>query len=233
MDEEYVWENVRTLLNKGFTDEELRRFCHDESTFRVVYDQLTQHTNKTEMIDLIIGHADRHLQVKTLLHWAKKNNPARFEIHQPYTRISNDERWVKVPLMGCIAAGEPIMLFKDPDDADSEYVEVPSIKLPAKGDLYALLVRGTSMIDAMINDGDTVVIDRSKNFRNSDIVVAWLVDKQEVTLKCFYNEGKRIRLQPRNETLQPIYVELNNVEIYGPVVAIIPSDQSHRSIYII
>ncbi|NJN95303.1 MAG: hypothetical protein HC875_14935 [Anaerolineales bacterium] len=231
MDEDYIWENIRTLLNKGFTEEELRRFCHDQITFRPVFDRLAQHIGKAEIIDRIIEHAERHLLVEVLLDWAKRHNSARYKKHQPYNHNS-EEDLIQIPLWGPIAAGEPNMLFKDPYDTEIEYTEVLRSRLPTKGEFFALIVRGRSMIDALINDGDTVIIDRSKGFINGDIVVAWLTKQREFTLKCFYNEGTRIRLQPRNEAMKPIYVHPDEVEIYGRVVAIIPSDQSRRSIYI-
>jgi hypothetical protein len=72
------------LLTEGFTDEELRRLCYDVLDFRPVYDQLAQDTGKAKIIDRLIEHADRKLQMETLLTWAKKRNPTRYEKHQPY-----------------------------------------------------------------------------------------------------------------------------------------------------
>lgn len=232
MDEDYIWENIRTLLNRGFTDEELRQFCHDEPAFQPVYYRLTQYSSKTDIVDLIIGHAERQLIVEILLKWAKRNNSVRYEKHKPYTYSDKDEEWVKVPLRGYITAGKPIMLFKDSYDGET-YKKVPRKAIPKNVTPYALNVKGTSMIDAMVNDGDTVIVDEAKNFDpNGKMVIIRLIEEEETTLKIFYNEGNRIRLQPKNETFKPIYTDLDNVDIQGRVIAVIPGNQSDRLIYI-
>lgn len=81
-------QNIRALLTEGFTDEELRRLCYDVPDFRHVYDQLARNTGKSEIIDRLIEHADRRLQVEILLTLVEKSNPARFEKHKPYTEVS-------------------------------------------------------------------------------------------------------------------------------------------------
>lgn len=84
------FENIRTLLTKGFTDEELRRLCYDNHIFRSVYNQLAQNTGKEEIIDLLVEYADQKMQIENLLSLAKNHNPARYEKHQPYyiTRLT-------------------------------------------------------------------------------------------------------------------------------------------------
>jgi repressor LexA len=77
------------------------------------------------------------------------------------------------------------------------------------------------MIDAFINDGDVVVMRQTESANNGDMVAAWLPEQEETTLKRFFKEGKRIRLQPENETMDPIYVDADKVEIKGRVVAVI------------
>ncbi|MBI1877669.1 MAG: repressor LexA, partial [Chloroflexi bacterium] len=100
--------------------------------------------------------------------------------------------------------------------------EISSKLVPANGLLGALTVKGTSMIDALVNDGDIVIMDQSKNFKNGDMVAAWLSDREELTLKRFYLEKNQIRLQPENPTMDPIiYTDLDKVEIQGRVVTVI------------
>jgi repressor LexA len=128
---------------------------------------------------------------------------------------------VRVPLLGSIAAGEPIQVFTDAFDSDIDMVELPRDLLPTDEGIYALKVQGLSMIDALINDGDIVVMRHTETADNGDMVAAWLVDEEETTLKRFYNEGSRIRLQPENQTMAPIYVDPDKVEVKGRVVTVI------------
>jgi repressor LexA len=83
------------------------------------------------------------------------------------------------------------------------------------------------MIDALVADGDMIVVNRSKNFDpNGKMVVVWLIDQEETTLKIFYHEGSRIRLQPKNETMKPIYIDdPDKVEIQGRVIKIIRQEE--------
>ena len=78
-----------------------------------------------------------------------------------------------------------------------------------------------SMIDALIDDGDVVIVKPGQNADNGDMVVAWLKQEEEATLKKFYLEGDRVRLQPANSQMEPIYSQANNVEVRGKVVAVI------------
>ena len=129
-----------------------------------------------------------------------------------------------VPLLGAIAAGEPIPVPGDlpPRGAAAEMVELPPDLWPeATADLYALRVRGDSMIDAFIADGDVVILRRRETARNGEMVAVWLRDRQEVTLKRFFQEGKKVRLQPENPTMVPIYADARDVEIQGQVVGVI------------
>ncbi|GIK42500.1 MAG: hypothetical protein BroJett011_63330 [Chloroflexota bacterium] len=86
----YRLENIRVLLNEGFTSEELRRLCHDVPNFREVYDKLAQSTGKAEIIDYLIEYANRKLQFEALLDWAKEHNPIRYEKHQPYYEVNQE-----------------------------------------------------------------------------------------------------------------------------------------------
>ena len=134
---------------------------------------------------------------------------------------------LRVPILGPIAAG-PLLLVPEPgidymNDKEYNAVEIARSLLPNKekgNDLYALEVKGDSMIDAMINDGDIVVMKPAQEARNGEMV-AVRVDN-EYTLKYFYKEKDRYRLQPANPTMRPIFVKKNEpLEINGKVVMVI------------
>ena len=122
-------------------------------------------------------------------------------------------RAVALPLLGYVAAGAPIEAV-----VSSETVTVPEDFAGAR-DTYALRVRGDSMIDEQIRDGDLVVIEDRQAARDGEMVIA-LLDGTDVTLKTFYLEGEHIRLQPANETMKPIIVDANAVQIQGGVVGV-------------
>jgi len=134
---------------------------------------------------------------------------------------------ISIPLQGRIVASAPLpMPTSDFSYFDAESgVEIARSLLPSREnveDLFALEVDGDSMIDAMINDGDIVIMKRAQQANNGEMVAVWLDDNDETTLKYFYKEKDRIRLQPANPTMQPIYV--NNpkqVRIMGKVVMVI------------
>ena len=102
-------------------------------------------------------------------------------------------------------------------------MELPWETAGRREDVYALRVKGDSMIDALIGDGDVVLMRAARTAENGQMVAAWLKREKEVTLKRFYREGGRIRLQPANEQLQSLYVEADNVEIQGRVMGVIRS----------
>ena len=126
---------------------------------------------------------------------------------------------IHVPLLGRIAAGSPIPV---PEDGFvGETIELTRELAPAGGDVYALEVRGDSMIDAYINDGDVVIMRHQQTAKDGDMVAAWLVNEEETTLKRYYQEGDRIRLQPENSEMEPIYVAPDNLQIQGKVLTVI------------
>ena len=130
----------------------------------------------------------------------------------------------RVHIVGAIAAGSPIPAFSTEAAASSaefDTIEV-SPDLPRRhGRLFGLSVTGTSMIDALIDDGDVVIVKPGREAANGDTVVAWLKREEEATLKKFYPEGDRVRLQPANSRMDPIYCLADNVEVHGKVVAVI------------
>lgn len=131
----------------------------------------------------------------------------------------------QVPLLGTITAGQPL---PDPEDLSSDnadYVDVPADVVPSTklANVYALKVRGYSMIDALINDGDIVLMRYQETAEQGDMVAARIISDNAVTLKRFYREGERVRLQPANITMDPIYVAANDVRIQGRVVGVLRS----------
>lgn len=128
-----------------------------------------------------------------------------------------------IPLLGTIAAGEPI-----PVPGSDTWVTTPEETVQLTDDIvqgregiYALRVKGASMIDALIDDGDIVLMEQTGTVDDGDMAAVWLKNQQEVTLKKIYREGERIRLQPANEDLEPSYQDADNVEIQGKVIGVI------------
>jgi repressor LexA len=126
---------------------------------------------------------------------------------------------IKVPFCGQIAAGEPVSF----SDIGHETIELTRdiVRVRDGEGLYALRVKGDSMIDALINDGDIVVMRHQQVAGNGEMVAVRLKDRDETTLKRFYREKDRVRLQPANPTMSPLYVHPASVEIQGKVVAVI------------
>jgi repressor LexA len=131
---------------------------------------------------------------------------------------------VRVPLVGRIFASEPVLLpgTDSPVFGADEAIEITRGLLPADNGLFALQVKGDSMIDAMVSDGDIVVMTRADEWRNGDMVAVWLRDREETTLKHIYREGSRVRLQPANPTMQPIYIDNpEGLEVQGKVMLVV------------
>ena len=130
---------------------------------------------------------------------------------------------VRVPIMGNIAAGEPLPIpSSDSWQAEGiDNIDLPSFLTKGKQDVYAVRVKGESMIDACVVEGDLVLLEPITNPENGDMVAAWLTDRDEVTLKRFYLEGDMVRLQPANSTMDPITVPAKNVAVRGRVVGMI------------
>ena len=132
-------------------------------------------------------------------------------------------RLVRVPVLGYIAAGEPIPVPSS-DTWEMEpidTVEVSGELVKGRSDVYALRVKGNSMVDALISDGDIVLMQQAETADNGDMVAAWLKAEGETTLKKLYREPNRIRLQPANSQMKPIYAKPKNVEVQGKVIGVI------------
>lgn len=132
-----------------------------------------------------------------------------------------------IPLMGAIAAGTASLV---PDAAAAEQAEqlfvTPEMlggRDPEQRGIFAVTVRGDSMIDALIADGDTVILEQRADVSNSDLAAVYMRDEEVLTLKRFFREDGRIRLQPENPAMAPIYTTEDNVEIQGRVVSVLRS----------
>lgn len=193
----------RFLVNRGYppTIRDIVSGCEISSTSVVDYN-----LNILEKE----GHVRRHREVSRGL--------------ELLTRSSASLSRVQVPIIGQIAAGEPIPV-PTPDTwdvvASAETLEVPRELIRNREGVYALKVKGLSMVDALISDGDIVLLQYVNVVENGEMAAIWLKAEKEVTLKKVYVESDRIRLQPANSQMQPIYAEPNNVEIQGRVIAVI------------
>jgi len=131
---------------------------------------------------------------------------------------------IRVPLVGRIFASEPVPVpgTDSPMFGSDEAIEITQGLLSSTEDLFALEVKGDSMIDAMISEGDIVVMQRRSEWSNGDLVAVWLKDKEETTLKHIYREGDTVRLQPANPTMEPIIIEdPENLEVQGKVMLVV------------
>jgi repressor LexA len=131
---------------------------------------------------------------------------------------------VRVPIVGQIVASAPVPIPEEMDRTYDDPVEVPPSMLhgAAASDVFALKVKGDSMIDAMISDGDIVIFRRQQVAQNGEMVAVWLPDRSETTLKYFYRENDTtVRLQPAHPTMEPIYVHPANVQVQGRVLSVI------------
>ncbi len=134
-------------------------------------------------------------------------------------------RVIAIPVIGQIAAGLPIPV---PEDLREPKPASRSSSAPSSFQMVApissrLRVKGHSMVDSLINDGDVVLLRHQETCENGDTVAVWLKDEKETTLKKFYYENDRIRLQPANVTMEPIYTRPDNVEIQGKLITVVRS----------
>lgn len=138
--------------------------------------------------------------------------------------VSRASNLFQVPVIGQIAAGQPIPVPSADTwsaAAGAEIIEVPGEMAKGREGVYALRVKGYSMIDALINDGDTVLMQSASSVENGQMAAVWLKAEKEATLKKVYAEPGRVRLQPANSQMEPIYVSPDNVEVQGRVIGVI------------
>ena len=159
----------------------------------------------------IHSHLNKLAEKKYIKKDDSKNRAIELLVDNEY--LNKNESIVSIPLLGNIKAGLPIEAIENPND----FFEVPSYLIPKNKEVYALNVSGDSMINVGIYDNDIVLIEKQNIARNGDIVVA-MNDENEVTLKTFYKEKGHFRLQPENDTMEPII--LNNVTILGKAIGL-------------
>lgn len=135
------------------------------------------------------------------------------ELLVPNEYLEKDDEVSNIALIGTITAGNPIEAIEKPN----EYFSIPTSIIPKRSEVFALNVKGESMINKGINSGDIVIIKKTNQANNGEIVAA-MTGECEVTLKTFYKEKKHIRLQPENDTMAPII--LDNVTILGKAVGL-------------
>lgn len=131
---------------------------------------------------------------------------------------------VRVPLVGRIFASEPVPMpgTDSPIYGADEAIEITRDMVASGEDLFALEVKGDSMIDAMVNEGDIVVMKREPTWSNGDMVAVWLKDREETTLKYIYREGNQVRLQPANPNMDAIIIENPEIiEVQGKVMLVL------------
>ncbi len=140
----------------------------------------------------------------------------------PLVARANGDGIVEIPKLGIISAGQPIAAFGQQEDPYAGETLTLTVDLvPDRTGVYTLQVKGDSMIDALVNDGDWVVIKHQSTAKPHDMIVAWIRDREETTLKYYYPEGERVRLQPANPKYDPIYVRSDQLEIQGKVIAVV------------
>lgn len=175
------------------------------------------------------GMVERDAEVSRGLRLTEKVVAATDQVRQSVSKAMEKANTAvgsvfRIPLMGNIVAGSPIEVGNDGDFSvydDEDAIELSVSMLPGRHDnLFALRVSGDSMIDAMVSDGDIVIMRKENDARNGDMVAVWLRD-DTTTLKYFYREGGKIRLQPANPTMKPIYMDSKDVQVQGKVMMVL------------
>jgi repressor LexA len=173
---------------------------------------LRQIANAIDVSSLATVH--EHLQALEEKGLIRRNKGKSRSIVVTYSQVSLNPEGIEVPIMGYIAAGAPLEPYTDPNAT----LGVPPSFASSHKRIYVLQVRGESMIEEQIRDGDFVVVEQSEMANNGEIVVAPL-DNGMATLKRYFKEATRVRLEPANATMSPIFVK--NVRIQGKVVGLI------------
>ena len=206
---DYIWDYIQKA-GRPPTIREIGEAVKISSTSVVNY-------NLTKLMEK--GFVDRDAEVSRGLRLTDK---ARVVYEKAGAVI---DQIVRIPLLGDNVASEPLEVghesFSSYDVEDA--IELSRGMLDTKNteDLFALRVSGDSMIDAMVNDGDIVIMRHQELARNGDMVAVWLDPDGTTTLKYFYHEGEQVRLQPANPTMNPIYVNSADVRVQGKVMMVL------------
>lgn len=206
----------------------MRTIGHNDTRERIlkyIHDYYAQHDYAPTVRDILKGltisstavvqHHLNILQRQGRIH----RDP---EVFRSIRLVDKKGGLVPVPVLGMIAAGKPIPV----PSADTwatvadDILELPR-ELTGGKQVYALRVKGRSMIDALIDDGDIVIMEPTNTAENGQMVAAWLKNEHEVTLKRFYRDRTGVTLKPANQSMQPIHQPAENVEVQGRVVGVI------------
>ncbi len=183
----------------------------DENGYSPSYEEIAQGLN---LASLATVH--KHILALETKNYVKRgfNRSRSLDLGPKYVQEHRRQREMEVPLLGRIAAGQPV-------EAVEQRATLSFADFAGHRDTYALEVRGDSMIEDHICDGDMILVERTTDVRDGEIVVA-LVSGTDTTLKRIYREpAGRIRLQPANASLQPIYVQAADVQIQGRLLAVL------------
>jgi repressor LexA len=183
----------------------------DDNGYSPSYEEIAQ---GLDLASLATVH--KHISALGTKNYLKRgfNRSRSLELGPKYVQEHRRQRDLEVPLLGRIAAGQPV-------EAVEQRATLNFADFAGHRDTYALEVRGDSMIDDHICDGDMILLERTAEVHDGDIVVA-LVSGSETTLKRLYHEpGARIRLQPANSSIQPIYLPASEVQVQGRLLAVL------------
>lgn len=173
--------------------------------------------SSTSVVDynLQILHRDGHIR--------RSSDISRgIEVLSQDKQATSYRKTISVPVIGYIAAGEPLPTFTDSfNTKPMENLDVPTSMIRAHEGVFALRVRGLSMIDALVGDGDIIVLEHAKEVRTGEMAAVWLKEERKATLKHVYKEGGQVRLQPANTHMEPIITTAQNVEVQGRVAGVI------------
>ncbi|MBR1750531.1 MAG: transcriptional repressor LexA [Ruminococcus sp.] len=186
----------------------------EKKAFEFIKDFIDEHNYAPTVRDIQdhFGLKSSSTAHRYIINLSKKGLLERDLKHNRAIRIAGYTKGVTVPVVGTVTAGKPITAIEDIDS----YMTL-SFDRNYQGQLFALKVRGDSMINVGIYDGDTVIVEQTSYAENGDIVVA-LVDGEEATVKRFFKEDGHYRLQPENDTMEPIIAD--DVSILGKVAAL-------------
>ena len=183
----------------------------DDNGYSPSYEEIAR---GLELASLATVH--KHISALETKNYLKRgfNRSRSLDLGPKYVQEHRRHRDLEVPLLGRIAAGKPV-------EAGEQRATLSFADFAGHRDTYALEVRGDSMVDDHICDGDMILVERTADVRDGDIVVA-LVSGTETTLKRLYREpGNRIRLQPANLSLEPIFVPASEVQVQGRLLAVL------------
>lgn len=206
-------ERVRRDLRQEILDF-IVRWYRDERTYPTVRE--IQEGLKISSPSVVDYHLRRLEEAGVITRISRQSRGIR--LRDGLENLIAEDHLIPIPLLGPIAAGEPI---PDPAAEPIAWLRVPREWLPAGDGWFALRVQGNSMIDALVRDGDLIIVKPTPQVEAGEMAVVWLADRQETTLKHVYPEGDYVRLQPAHPAMPPLRVPAAVVRIQGRVVQVI------------